>query len=204
MNVVNLRTYSKSDHVPVVIVIDPQREYQAEDRALALPDPAPAIENCLLVMSYARSQGFPVAFTRWHQHGKFLSDIEGFGGWLEGLEPRGSDLVFEKSTPSCYGSEEFTRMMNSGGGDRAAIIGFTGTVACLSTVIDGYHRGHEITFISDASASHSLSGFTDAATQEIATSVIGLYGPVMTTRQWIEATKIKTACGRQEGGNQNG
>ncbi|MCP4381177.1 MAG: cysteine hydrolase [Hyphomicrobiales bacterium] len=193
MTVVDLRTYSKPDHVPVLVVVDPQQEYQAEHRALRLPDPAPAIQNCQLLVDFARSRGFPVAVTRWRQHGKFLSDIDGFGGWLHGLEPCGSDMVFEKSTPSCYGSEEFSRMMRSGGGDCAVVAGFTGTLACLSTIVDGYHRQHNLTFISDASASHCLDGYSSSETERIAASVISLYGPVMNTSQWMETTRIRTA-----------
>jgi nicotinamidase-related amidase len=187
VNVVNLRTYSDAALLPVVIVIDPQREYEAEDRALRLPAPEPAIENCRRIVRFARLHGLPLALLRWRQRGKFLADVNGFAGWLDGLAPRGSDMVFERSTPSCYGSNGFAEMMNAGGGEHAVVAGFTGALACLSTVIDGYHRGHKLTFVADASASHRLEGFPTAETDRLVASIIGLYAPVMSTREWMES-----------------
>ena len=187
MNVVTLRTYTDPVLVPVVIVVDPQREYLADDRALRLPDPEPAIENCRRIVRFARAHGLPLVLTRWRQRGKFLSDLDGFAGWLDGLAPQGSDMVFEKSTPSCYGNRAFAEMMASGGGDHAVIAGFTGALACLSTIVDGYHRGHKLTFVSDASASHRLDGGPPAETDRLVASLIGLYGPVVTTEVWMRS-----------------
>jgi nicotinamidase-related amidase len=187
VNVVNLRTYSDPGLMPVIVVVDPQLEYQAVDRALRIPDADRAIGNCRRIMAFARANGLPVALTRWRQRGKFLADVDGFGGWLKGFEPRGSDMVFEKSLPSCYSSQSFSEMMDQGGGDHAVIIGFTGALACLSTIVDGYHRGHKLTFISDASASHPLGSCTSEQTDKLVASVIGLYGPVATAEAWMQA-----------------
>ncbi len=195
MNVVSLRVYQDPSLTPVVVIVDPQKEYLAEDRALYIEGAESAVANCRRAIGFAREQGFPVALTRWHQRGKFLADLNGFGGWLSGLEPRGSDMVFEKSMPSCYANPEFAEMMERGGGERAIIMGFAGLLACLSTIVDGYHRGHRFTYIADASASHPLRGAGAARAEDIAASVIGLYGTVLTTDAWIAAESAMLPMG---------
>lgn len=185
MNVIDLRVYRDPSFTPVVILIDPQKEYLTRNRALQLPNADAAVANCRRLLDFAREQGFPTAFMRWHQKAKFFCGTQGYCGWIQGLEPHGSDMVFERSMPSCYANKAFAEMMDLGGGGNAIIAGFTGTIACLSTAIDAYHRGHRITFLSDASASHALPSCSDGTSHDLATQIVALYGPVTTTERWI-------------------
>jgi len=184
MNVVDLRVYRDPAFTPVVIFIDPQQEYVAEGRALGLANAVRAVENCRTLLAFARREGFPVAFTRLRQRGKFFGG-HAHSGWIDGLSPQGGDMVFDRSLPSCYADREFADMMDNGGGDNAVLAGFTGTIACLSTAIDAYQRQHRVAFIADASASHALPSFQDDAAHAFVTEVIGLYGPVTTTERWM-------------------
>jgi nicotinamidase-related amidase len=185
MTVVDLRVYRDPAFTPLVVIVDPQQEYVATSRALGMPHSTGAIENCRSLLAFARQQGFPVCFTRWRQKGKFFGGIENHSAWIDGLSPRGSDMIFERSLPSCYADERFAAMMADGGGDNAVIAGFTGTIACLSTIVEAYHRSHSVAFLSDASASHSLPSFSQDAAHQFIAEVIALYSPVMTTAQWI-------------------
>ena len=60
--------------------------------------------------------------------------------------------------------------------------------ACLSTMIDAYHRGHRVTFLTDASASHPLDAVSAADVHNLLAKVVSLYGSVATTAEWIDAT----------------
>ena len=197
MTVVDLRIYSDPSLVPLVILVDPQREYQAEGRALKLPEVDAVIANCRRQLAFARTHGLPVAITRWRQRGKFLADLSGFGGWIEGLEPHGSDMVFEKALPSCYSNQSFAEMMAAGGGDHAVIAGFTGSVACLSTIVDAYHRGHKLTFLGDASASHPLADCRPGESDAVVASVVSLYARVSNVGDWMDGQL--TALQRPQG-----
>jgi nicotinamidase-related amidase len=185
MNVVDLRLYRDPAYTPVVIFIDTQLEYVAENRALELEGAPRAVENCKALLAFARSRGYPVAFTRWQQNGKFFGRAAHTSGWIPGLSPSGNDMVFDRSLPSCYANEQFAEMMDRGGGANAIIAGFTGTIACLSTVVDAYQRQHSVAFVADASASHALPGLPQDAAHEAVTQIIALYGPVKTTAHWI-------------------
>jgi nicotinamidase-related amidase len=68
------------------------------------------------------------------------------------------------------------------------IAGFAGEVACLSTAIEAFHRGHNLVFVADASASHSLDSIPSCDVHDVITHLMSLYGAVTTTRSWIKNT----------------
>jgi nicotinamidase-related amidase len=129
----------------------------------------------------------PIAFFRWTGQSSFFNGATKFSRWIDGFQPSGSDMVFERNRPSCYGSAPFCEVMaNAEGG--LVLAGFAGESACLSTAVDAFHRGHRFTFLTDASASHELEGASSAHVHDVVSKVIGVYGDAMTTRAWIATT----------------
>ncbi len=141
MNAINFRAFDDGGTpLPVVLLIDPQR---ADDETAT---PATAIGQCRLVLGFARRHGFPIAMTRWRASGAR------FRGWLQGLEPHGSDMVFEQPRASCYSSETFAEMMSAGGGGLNTVLACPiNPTAWRATAADAERRGHRITLLSDAS-----------------------------------------------------
>ena len=131
--------------------------------------------------------GFPVAFVRWTGQSPLFNAATRFSRWIEGFEPWGSDMIFERSKPSCYASAPFCDVMECGGGS-FVLAGFAGETACLATAIDAFSRGHRLTFLADASASHRLDEIGSNDVHQVVTKVIELYGDVLGTRTWISAT----------------
>ena len=68
-------------------------------------------------------------------------------GGIEGFEPHGCDMIFDRDRPSCYASPAFADAMERGC-PPLVIAGFAGEAACLATAIDGFHRGQDVTFLS--------------------------------------------------------
>jgi nicotinamidase-related amidase len=188
VNVVDIRVYRDPAFTPLLVLVDPQLEYLT-DGQLGLPHAEQPVERCRRLLAFARQERFPVAFTRWRQHRKFMQPGSR-SEWIDGLAPAGGDMIFDRSGPSCYGSRDFAEMMDRGGGTHAVLAGFTGTMACLSTVVDAIHRGHTVTFIHDASASHAMASLPATQTHQFITDVISLYCPVMSTEQWIRSQGI--------------
>ncbi len=187
MNVVDLGVYKDSALTPLLILIDVQKEYVTEGRTLMLTNHENVVRNCGLLLECARQRKFPTAFVCWRQNEKLFNPAQPFSGWIDSLCPKGTDMIFERSMPSCYSNADFDKMMDGGGGRNAVIAGFTGTIACLSTVIDAYHRNHKITFIHDASASHSVGSMSEATAHNAATNIVSLYAQTLTTDRWISA-----------------
>ena len=96
-------------------------------------------------------------------------------------------MIFDRSQPSCYSSKDFVEVIANSGGN-FVIAGFAGEVACLSTAIEAFHRGHNLAFVADASASHALDGISACDVHDVITRLISLYGAVTTTRSWIKST----------------
>ena len=183
-NVVNLRSYANKSVVPTLVLLDLQQEYIASPRLFAIPDVEAALENCRRVLRHARQVGLPVAFLRMVGRTPFFNPALSYSRWISGFEPVNSDMVFERSKPSCYASREFANAMTEGGG-HFVLAGFSGEAACLSTVMEAFHRDHHVTFLADASASHGLDQIAPQSVHETVVQLIGLFGEVTTASQWM-------------------
>jgi nicotinamidase-related amidase len=189
-SVIDLRAYVDPSVVPTLVLVDLQQEYICAPRVLALPHAAEALANCRIALAHARAKGFPVAFVRWLGRSALFNRATPFSRWIEGFEPTGADMVFERDRPSCYSSECFGEVMSECGSS-FVLAGFAGESACLATAIDAFHRGHRITYLDDASASHTLDEIAAPDVHRVVSKVLGLYGDVVGTQFWVAATSRK-------------
>jgi nicotinamidase-related amidase len=154
---------------------------------MVVPDAGAALDKCQMALYHARAMGFPVAHFRQTSRSSYFNPVTIFSGWIKGFEPTGAEMIFDREQPSCYSNKQFAQLMESCGG-HFVIAGFAGETACLSTVIDAYHRKHRFTYLSDASASHGLGNLLPSAVQEAISEIVGVYGEVLDTLSWINAT----------------
>lgn len=187
-SVVSLRAFANSSSVPVVVFVDMQQEYLAAPRLLAIPDIDRALANCRRVLDHSRKIGLPVAFIRMLDDSAFFNRATPFVRWIEGFEPSRNEMIFERSSPSCYSSEPFSSLMNQCRGG-IVLAGFAGESACLSTLIDAFHRNHKVTYLSDASASHALEDVPADEIHRVVSKISGLYCDVYGTNDWIASTQ---------------
>lgn len=191
--ILDFRSYTTARGVPTVVFVDMQKEYLATPRLVAIPEIDEALGNCRKLLAHARESGLPIAFVRWlDRAGPFFNQATPFAGWIEGFEPQRNEMVFERKRPSCYASDGFAQFMEHGGKD-VMLAGFAGESACLSTMVDAFHRGHHVTYVKDASASHRL---VDMAAEDVhfaVARIAGLYGDVVETDTWIGARKRAAA-----------
>jgi nicotinamidase-related amidase len=189
--VIYLRALSDASVAPCLVLVDLQQEYVTGSRLMALPHADPALANCRAALDRARSKGFPVAFLRQFSRSAYFNPATAFSGWIKGFEPTGADMVFERENPSCYSSPLFAQFMDGCGG-HFALAGFAGETACLSTAIDAFHRKHRFSYLADASASHGLGELSAADVQKAVTGIVGVYGEIVTTRDWMSESPTNT------------
>jgi len=182
--VVYLRALTDPSAAPCLVLIDMQQEYLAGTRLITLPNAKAALVNCRRALAYARSAGFPVAFLRQVSRSAFFNPATAFAGWIEGFEPNGADMIFERDRPSCYANKQFAELMDSCGG-HFVLTGFAGETACLSTAIDAFHRRHRFAYLADASASHSIGTLSATQAHAAVSQIIAVYGDVLNTQSWI-------------------
>lgn len=199
-SIVSLRTFANSSNVPIVVLVDMQQEYLAKPRLLAISKIDRALDNCRRVLDHAREIGLPVAFMRLLNESAFFNRATPFVRWIEGFEPYRNEMVFERSSPSCYSCEPFAALMNQSRGG-IVLAGFAGESACLSTLIDAFHRNHRVTYLCDASASHALEDVPADEIHRAVSKISGLYGEVYETTDWIASTvPRKRGVGQNAGG----
>ena len=189
--VIDIRAYVNPSIIPILVLVDLQQEYTTTSRAMAISSAPDALVNCRAALAHARQIGWPVAFVRWAGRSPFFNQATEFSRWIEGFEPTRADMIFERDRPSCYACPQFSEVVASSGGN-FVLAGFAGEAACLSTAIDAFHRGHRVTYLADASASHSLDGFSEGDVHPIVSKVIGVYGDVVETDSWIAATSQRS------------
>src|SRR6202008_1412021 len=186
-SVIDLRAYVNPSVVQTLVLVDLKQEYTASPRVLALDNTKGALANCRAALAHARAMGLPVAFVRWIDRTPIFNKASRFSRWIEGFEPHGVDMIFERNRPSCYASADFAEVMGGSGGS-FVLAGFAGEAACLATAIDGFHRCPTVPYLTDASASHALDDIGANEVHRVVSGVVGLYGDVVTTRSWITRT----------------
>jgi nicotinamidase-related amidase len=193
-SVIDLRTYVSASNSRLLVMVDLQEknyEELARDRA---SDLARSLENCMSAITHARNMGLPIAFTR---HAERSGWIEGSAAWIPGFEPKRSDMVFERQQPSCYANRLFDDVVSRAGG--FAIGGLIAEETCLATAIDASHRGHHVTFLTDASVSRSRHHADAQSVHVVTTKAMELFADITTTRHWLVATSPRRLKGQQHG-----
>jgi nicotinamidase-related amidase len=186
-NIISMRAFTDPTHIPMLVLVDMQKEYVTGSRALSLDGADQALDNCARALAHARRLKIPVAFVRWRGTSPFFNPATPFAGWIDGFTPTRDDAVFERSRPSCYASAPFADMM-AHAGNHIILAGFAGEAACLATAIDAFHRGQRVTFLEDASASHELGEFDASEVHGVTSRIMELYGDVCSTHAWIAST----------------
>jgi hypothetical protein len=103
-SVIDIRAYVNPSVIQTLVMVDLQQEYIASPRVLALEGTTSALANCRAALTHARAMGLPIAFVRWIDRTPLFNKASPFSRWIEGFEPHGVDMVFERNRPSCYAS----------------------------------------------------------------------------------------------------
>jgi nicotinamidase-related amidase len=195
-SVIDLKTYVGASNSRLLVMVDLQEENYgrlARDDAAELDR---SLESCRAAIRHARNSGLPIAFTRCAE-GRGLIERSAQSAWISGFEPKRSDMVFERQQPSCYSNPLFEDVVSQIGS--FAIGGLAAEEICLATAIDASHRGHRVTFLSDASASRRRHNADAGAVHVVATNAIELFADIATTDHWLVATSQRPLRGHRYG-----
>jgi len=179
--------------MPTLVLVDLHDDrFSGAKLDLYRQDYLDALEKCRAALAYARNNDFPVAFVRHTSPPASFMANHAYPSWIRDIRPQRSDMIFERSMPSCFGSTEFAQMARH---SRALVLaGLFGETSCLSTLVEGYGRGHHFTYLSDASVSR---GHGNISADEMHRGVVGIasfYGEISSTSAWIERTSRKAGA----------
>src|SRR5258706_15453851 len=194
-SVIDLRTYVSASNSRLLVMVDLQENNYHALAHDGASDLTRSLENCMSAIRHARNLGLPIAFTRQtDSSGSIERPVQ--SAWISGFEPKRSDMVFERPQPSCYTNQLFEDVVSRIG---SFTIAGLAEEACLATAIDASHRGHHVTFLSDASVSRGRRDSNARAVHVVTTKAIELFADTVTTRDWQVATSPRTSKGHRHG-----
>ena len=187
-SIIPISRVRQCEAAPLIIFLDMQAEFVSEGRLLHIRTATPALHNARLLLDHARSAQLSIAHCRFRHYGNYFNPNTPYSTWIEGFEPNGSEMVFERDKPSCYTNPSFERMMESGGGRNSVIVGFMGSTSCLATLIDAHERGQNMKFAHDASASIASGHMSEIQAHHAAIHVASHFGDLITTEEIVTQT----------------
>lgn len=172
---------------PVLVVIDIQKEYTAPGRSFYLETAGSSLKNADRVLDYARRSGWEIVHIRHLQDGEIFNPKSEHSGFVAGFEPAPGEEEITKGNFSCYSAPRFAGLVKERLDRPIYIIGYGSTVCCLSTIIEGYHRGQKFTFVRDASCARRTPNFDEQSTHACATDILSTYAKVVETASVLAA-----------------
>lgn len=179
---------SIDDDPPILVCADLQTEYLTEGRSHVISDADAVKSGCLGLMTLWRNNLWPVIHLKRIAQAAWFNPASNLTDWIAELKPRPGELTFEHPLPSAYSSTRFAEYMSNMRNIRCVLSGFSLDETILSTVVDGFHRSHRYTVVSDAVACRR-PGVGDAASYKLAVlNVIGNYAGIQESSDVIEAS----------------
>jgi len=173
--------------IPILVLIDVQREYVAPGRPFHIAGIGPSLENCRRMLAHARANCWPVAHVRHLQAGHLFNEGLEYSRFVEGFEPLPSEMLFTKSSLSCYSSEAFAGFMESARQEDVYLVGYNAQMCCLSTIVEGYHRGHRFNYVADASCARATAHAGELEAHRHACDIISIYATLVSTGEVVKA-----------------
>jgi nicotinamidase-related amidase len=176
------------DDPPILVCADLQIEYLTEGRSHVITDAEATTSRCRELLTLWRNNLWPVMHLKRIAQAAWFNPASNLTDWITDLKPRPGELAFEHPLPSAYSSTRFTEYMANMKNIRCVLSGFSLDETILSTVVDGFHRGHRYQVVSDAVACRR-PGIDDAASYKLAVvKVIGNYAGIQESSDLIRAS----------------
>jgi ureidoacrylate peracid hydrolase len=166
-----------------LVVIDVQREYNTPGRLFCLKGIEKSLAKIQEVLKGARSAGIPIIHVRHLQDGNIFSRQDSHSEFIEGFEPLPGETYVEKSDYSSFSSPAFCNHLEKIRDHEILVVGYGSTMCCLSTIIDGYHRGYKFVFVHDASLAKATAQQDELSLHVVMTEVMAIYAQVKTSHE---------------------
>lgn len=158
----------------VLVLIDIQKEYITEDRQFFLRGIEPSLKQCHELLKFARENDWEIAHVQ-HSNGNEAARFNPqtpYFDFIDGFTPKANEEVFIKNLYSCFSNENFCKFIAIHKNDTIYLIGYNSIMCCLSTVIDGYHRGYRFILVEDATYAKAAPEYSEEDMHRHAISII--------------------------------
>jgi len=164
-----------------LVVIDIQREYISQGRPFHIQGIGPSLNNAYTMLCFARSQGWPIVHVQHKQDGDLFNHTSDKSDFIDGFIPEANETLAVKSNYSSFSSDAFARFAADHPDHELVVVGYGTTMCCLSTIVDGYHRGHRFALVEDACAARSAKDFSEKSMHDHAIAILGPFARIAQT-----------------------
>lgn len=168
---------------PILVSLEIQLEYTMIGRPFSIPGIEQSLGNCRRLLDHARSHRWIVAHVRHVQDGPVFSDRNEYAACVPGFEPLPGEPVFEKSRLSCLSSPGFSALMDAAAhaGNEVYIMGYSGELGCLATLVGLFDLGIHANYVIDASLSRPGLRMSAQATHAYLAEIAANYAKILET-----------------------
>jgi nicotinamidase-related amidase len=182
-----------------LIVVDVQNDYAHGNLPIAYPDVDASLDRIARAIDAANAHAIPVVAIQNIAAANAPFMVEGSRGaeLHEVVATRGRSHIIRKNLPSAFAGTDLDAWLRQHGVDTITVAGYMTHNCNLSTIIDGFHRGFNVEFLSDASGSVPYLNQAGQASAEEIHRVVSVvlqsrFAAVLATEDWIAALESKT------------
>ena len=154
-HIAGLSTLPGAPKESVLVMIDPQREYQGRLRLTGIAD---AVGEGARLLAFARSAGIPVIHVLHHgRPGSPVFDPASDGArFIDELAPLEHESVLTKSLPNAFAGTELAQRIRATGRQHLIIAGFATHMCVSATARAALDLGFRSTVVAGATATRDL------------------------------------------------
>lgn len=173
--------------MPILILVDVQKEYLAKGRPFYLETIGPSLANLRKLLAHARANGWKIIHMRHEQNDEYFAYGSELAEPIEGFDPLPGEYSFIKSNFSCFSNGEFQALIDRWRHEDIYIAGYGASMCCLSTIIDAHHRGHDFTFVKDATCARRTARFEEQDVKERVIDLVQAFGQLVSTDELVKS-----------------
>lgn len=177
-----------------LVVIDIQREYIAPGRKFQIHGIGPSLKNAYAMLRFARTQDWPIVHVQHMQDGEIFDRHADTTDFIDGFVPEGDETLAIKGNYSAFSSPAFVQFAAEHPDHELLVVGYGTTMCCLSTIVDGYHRGYQFALVEDACAARAVGELSEASMHEHAVAILGPFARRTRTEQEITLNAFAAAA----------
>ncbi|MCW5319886.1 cysteine hydrolase [Verminephrobacter aporrectodeae subsp. tuberculatae] len=166
-----------------LVAIDIQREYTTAGREFHIQSIGASLNNAYRMLQFARQAGWPIMHVQHLQDGSVFNPASDASGFVDGFTPEPGEAHATKGNYSCFSSPAFSQFVQEHAAHEFVVIGYGTSMCCLSTIVDGYHRGYRFALVEDACAARAVRAHSEAAMHQYATLILERFARITRTAQ---------------------
>ncbi len=169
--------------MPVLVLVDVQKEYVTEGRAFCLETIQESLDNCKKLLDHARANSWKIIHMHHAQNAEYFARGSEYSEYIEGFEPRENEFNIEKSDFSCFTAPQFSSLIDKYRHENIILAGYGCTMCCLSTLIQAHHRGFEFYFVKDATCAKRTPNYGEQDMKDHTLDIMTAFATLVSTEQ---------------------